>query len=62
MYKMLKIIVDLYPQYKYSVEEYRESENGFYKNMFIMRKEKFFQYVEFMLNIFQQFDEYYGFK
>lgn len=48
----LKYIVEVTPEYKDAVEITRNSFSGYFCNMFIMKKELFFEYAEWLFKIF----------
>ena len=50
---MLKTIVDLYPEYKEEVKELKGTYSKYFYNMFIMKKELFFDCCEFMFRILE---------
>lgn len=49
--KALNILTDKYPEYKKYVEEYKNSNYAYYLNMFIMRKDIFFEYCNWLFSI-----------
>ena len=49
--KALEILIKKYPQYKQAVVEYNNLEYGYYTNIFVMKKEVFDEYCEFLFSI-----------
>ncbi|MDE1515550.1 DUF4422 domain-containing protein [Vibrio sp. dsl-7] len=49
--KALNILIHKYPEYKYYVDEYNNSHSGFYTNIFIMQKDIFVEYAEWIFSI-----------
>jgi len=47
-------ILELYPEYEDVVKEYRSGQYTYWYNMFIMRKEIFYDYCEWLFNILEQ--------
>lgn len=48
-----KTVTDLYPDYYEAVQEFRTGHYAFWYNMFIMRKELFFDYCEWLFRILE---------
>lgn len=57
-----KIIQELYPEYMDGFEKMCNSEYIFNSSMFIMDKETYFKYCEFVFSILNRFNEIRGFK
>jgi len=53
---VLKIIEQRYPEFKASAQEYMVSTKHYFCNMFIMRRELFFNYCAWLFDILQEFD------
>ncbi len=53
------IIKDKYPTYYEHFNEYIHSKSGIYSNMFVMKKEIFQKYCEWLFSILDTFDEYF---
>lgn len=49
--KALNILLNKYPEYQTAIEKYNKSKYGYYTNMFVMKKELFQKYAEWMFSI-----------
>lgn len=49
--KALSILIEKYPEYKQAVNNYNKSHYGYYTNMFVMKKELFREYCDWMFSI-----------
>lgn len=54
---MLEVINDLYPDYAECAREYSSGRMGYFCNMFIMKKECFFQYSKWMFTILEEMEK-----
>lgn len=52
---ILDIIVELYPEYKDDVVSFSECNTLYTNNMFIMKKEDFIKYCEFLFNVLNEY-------
>ena len=49
--KAIDILGNMYPEYKSDAKKYLNSQDGYWYNMFIMKKELFFEYCEILFNV-----------
>lgn len=49
--KCMKIVLELYPEYSEEVKELQKGPYRYFYNMFIMKKEIFFEYSEFLFSV-----------
>lgn len=49
--RVLQILLKKYPEYSFSVQKYNESKFGYYTNIFIMKKELFWKYSDWLFDI-----------
>ena len=54
---LLTIVKNMYPEYDWAVENFKKSHIEWLCNMFIMKKELFFEYNEFFFTILKKIDE-----
>lgn len=54
---MLEIIEEMYPEYQDAAKQYMYSNKQFLCNMFVMRKDLFFQYSEFLFGVLSEFEK-----
>ncbi|MBA7934699.1 DUF4422 domain-containing protein [Klebsiella sp. RHBSTW-00215] len=47
----LEVVADLYPDYQSAVQQFNNATDGYYTNMFVMRKEMFVDYSEWLFAI-----------
>ncbi|WP_400237733.1 DUF4422 domain-containing protein [Methanomethylophilus alvi] len=55
--EMIKIMLERYPDYRQDVDEYNCSKFGYYTNMFVMRRDLFDDYCEFLFGILFELSE-----
>ncbi len=55
--KFLSILYELYPHMKEAAEEYLLQNKQYFCNMFIMKKELFYEYCEIMFSVLDEFDK-----
>lgn len=55
--KALSILEEKYPNYKKDIKDYNYSKYGYYTNIFIMKKEIFFDYSEWLFSILDNLDK-----
>ncbi len=53
----IEIVKKLYPYYDESIEKYLKLDYGYYKNIFIMKKEIFFEYCKWLFSILEQLEK-----
>lgn len=51
----MKLISQIYPQYAEEIKELNKGPYRYFYNMFIMKKEEFFEYSEFLFSILEEF-------
>ena len=51
---VLKIVERLYPEYSYSIREYNSSRYAYFANIFIMKKEIFVKYADWLFSIISE--------
>jgi hypothetical protein len=56
LHDIINIIKEIKPEYYQSAIESLNSKDGYFYNIFIMKKEDFFKYCEFIFDIFFEFD------
>lgn len=52
------VVCQLYPEYSEAVEEYRQGHHTYWYNMFIMKKELFYAYCEWLFTIMEEADKH----
>ena len=55
----LQLLEEKYPEYKEDIQNYNSSKYGYYTNVFIMKKEIFFNYSKWLFDIILQLQERY---
>ncbi|WP_029686645.1 DUF4422 domain-containing protein [Tatumella saanichensis] len=58
----LKILLEMYPQYQESVEKFNNDTEGYYTNMFVMKKPIFDEYSEWLFSINDEFEKRFSFR
>lgn len=58
----LEILEDLYPEYKDSADKFNNASDGYYTNMFVMRKDIFDDYSEWLFSILSELEKRIRFK
>jgi hypothetical protein len=61
LYETIEIIKELKPEYYNAAIESLKANDGFFFNMFIMKKEDFFKYCEFIYDILFEYDRRHNF-
>ena len=58
----LKILVELYPEYKNSIDVFNQDTEGYYTNMFVMRRAIFDEYSEWLFTITDELEKRIAFR
>lgn len=58
----LEILSDIYPEYKSAADMFNNSSDGYYTNMFVMRKDIFNDYSEWLFAILERLEDKLRFK
>ena len=53
----LNILLEKYPEYKETVKDYNKSHSGYFTNCYIMKREEFFKYMEWLFLILFEADK-----
>lgn len=53
----LEVVEELYPEYKIAIQQFNNATDGYYTNMFVMRKEMFIDYSEWLFSILDRLEE-----
>jgi hypothetical protein len=61
LHEVINIIKEIKPEYYQTAIESLDAKDGYFFNMFIMKKEDFFKYCEFIYDIFFEFDRRHNF-
>lgn len=59
---VIRILKDSFPEYTSAADEYLNSKNIYYMNMFVMRREIFYEYSEWLFTILGEFENGREFK
>ena len=54
--RMLKILKEMYPEYKLAAERYMDSKDIYYMNMYIMKRQVFQEYMEWLFGLLSEFE------
>ena len=52
----------LYPEYASAVREFNQASDGYYTNMFLMKREIFIEYSEWLFSILEHFESYFALR
>ena len=55
--KATDIVKRLYPEYSNAIETYMKQDYAFFCNMFVMKKDIFFEYCKFIFSVLEQFEK-----
>ncbi|WP_426508604.1 DUF4422 domain-containing protein [Serratia proteamaculans] len=58
----LEILADIYPEYKSAADTFNNASDGYYTNMFVMRKDIFNDYSEWLFSILERLEDKLRFK
>ena len=61
LHEVINIIKDIKPEYYQTAIESLNAKDGYFYNIFIMKKKDFFKYCEFIYDIFFEFDRRHNF-
>ncbi|MCZ5540108.1 DUF4422 domain-containing protein, partial [Escherichia coli] len=53
----LDVVEELYPQYKAAIQQFNTATDGYYTNMFVMRKDMFLDYSEWLFAILSNLED-----
>lgn len=51
------VVEELYPQYKAAIQQFNNATDGYYTNMFVMRKDMFLDYSEWLFAILSNLED-----
>ena len=58
----LKVLLDRFPTYKSAVDIFNESHDGYYTNMYLMKRDLFIEYSEWLFSILDELEKHLAFK
>ncbi|MCT6588740.1 DUF4422 domain-containing protein [Pantoea dispersa] len=55
-------LLKLYPEYESAVDEFNKASDGYYTNMFVMKRELFIEYSQWLFSVLEDFEKDFALK